>query len=274
MGPQTELKVLAEHFPDLAENQLTRVRPGLWHGNGYFFRLVDGSADWPTITRALHKISRHLPGQVPVPVLSPDGRVFSYPALPGTPRAPGTYSEPQIRQLAHLVRTLHHVPSEQASKFDRGLKAGWQRIEDEVLPRISAAAANAARETMQALLSLRDPCADVVCHGDLTSPNILVEGEHIAGLIDFEDLSVADPAWDLRWLPRTLGQERFERIFLPNYADDDVAGLHHRTVIYSRLTPLEDALESLEERDFEAFQAALGRADAFIPFATSNSDRS
>ncbi len=37
----------------------------------------------------------------------------------------------------------------------------------------------------------------VVCHGDYCFPNILIDGDRVAGFVDLGELAVADRWWDL-----------------------------------------------------------------------------
>ncbi|WP_239571880.1 phosphotransferase [Geodermatophilus bullaregiensis] len=53
------------------------------------------------------------------------------------------------------------------------------------------------RRTWAGLRTLPAPDSDVMCHGDLTPPNVLVERGRLAGVLDGGGFAAADPALDL-----------------------------------------------------------------------------
>lgn len=100
-------------------------------------------------------------------------------------------------------------------------------------------------ETMPALLSGRRA---VVCHGDFGPQNVLVVGEHISGLLDFEDARIGDPLLDVAWwawLVRAHTPEAFTRTwaaFLDAAGIDDTeADFDDRVVTLAILLILETA---------------------------------
>ena len=68
----------------------------------------------------------------------------------------------------------------------------------------------ALRELWQELRGLPEVDLDVMCHGDLTPPNVLVEDDHLAGVLDTGGFAAADPALDLVSVWHLLDPERRE----------------------------------------------------------------
>ena len=62
----------------------------------------------------------------------------------------------------------------------------------------------------------------VLCHTDLHERNILVADGRLTGLIDFGDMTVAPPAWDLGSIRYFHGSEALATV-LEGYARDDAA---------------------------------------------------
>ena len=73
---------------------------------------------------------------------------------------------------------------------------GWlARLE----PHLSHRDARSVREVIEEMPSLLSDRRAVVCHGDFGPHNVLIVGERISGLLDFEDARIGDPLLDASW---------------------------------------------------------------------------
>ena len=66
-------------------------------------------------------------------------------------------------------------------------------------PHLSHRDARAVRDIIRAMPGLLSGRPAVVCHGDFGPHNVLVVGERISGLLDFEDARIGDPLLDVSW---------------------------------------------------------------------------
>ncbi len=66
-------------------------------------------------------------------------------------------------------------------------------------PHLSTGDARAVRDLIEAMPGMLAGRPAVVCHGDFGPHNVLVVGERISGLLDFEDARIGDPLLDASW---------------------------------------------------------------------------
>lgn len=66
-------------------------------------------------------------------------------------------------------------------------------------PHLSHHDARAVHEVIDAAPALLCDRPAVVCHGDFSPQNVLVLGDRISGLLDFEDARIGDPLLDVSW---------------------------------------------------------------------------
>lgn len=122
---------------------------------------------------------------------------------------------------------------------------GWL---EPIEPHLSHRDARAVREIIEAMPVLLSDRPAVVCHGDFGPQNILVEGERISGLLDFEDARIGDPLLDVAWwawLVRAHTPEAFTRTW-PAFleaagVDETEAGFEDRVLTLAILLILETA---------------------------------
>lgn len=115
-------------------------------------------------------------------------------------------------------------------------------------PHLSQRDARAVREVIGGMPGLLSGRPAVVCHGDFGPQNILVEGERISGLLDFEDARIGDPLLDVAWwawLVRAHTPEAFTRTW-PTFleaagVDHTEAGFEDRVLTLAMLLILETA---------------------------------
>ncbi len=237
-------------FPDLGEAPVRALRHGWshWtfaHGDRVFrfprtandARLLEGEM------RLLPLIAPRLPAPVPVPewVGEHDGRLFAgYPVIEGRALRRVTLFGPGGGTIAHeigqFLTALHGVPPEEAAE---ALGAplpehipdprGWlEDIRMSVFPRLSATLRVAVDSgfTRHARAHF-DPPPRLV-HADLYFEHIIERHGRLAGVIDFSDAALRDPAVDfagilssggwhavddiVRFYDRPLGEDFHERV--------------------------------------------------------------
>ncbi|WP_159798359.1 APH(3'') family aminoglycoside O-phosphotransferase [Puerhibacterium puerhi] len=144
--------------------------------------------------------------------------------------------------IAAVVRRLHDLPAA-ACPFGRGLEAmmplarttvAQGRVQPEFLPvelqRVPPATILRRLEDELAQRRAQEHGGQVVCHGDLCLPNVLVDPETlgVAGLIDVGRLGTADPYADIALLlanaretwPDEPAARRADRHFAEHYGID------------------------------------------------------
>lgn len=236
-------ELLRDQHPDLAELPLREVDGGwgnqMWRlGDELAVRIqrMDTEPDRQlTERRWLPVLAPRLPLPVPVPVRHGVPSV-RFPKLwtvvtwvPGVPLDHGsiTRGEHAADTLAAFLRALHGpAPADGPAGSDRGVHPehctdGFARLIDAVdAIRPDSADVRAVWDTAVAAPAWDGP--PVWVHGDLHPANVVVADGTLAGVVDFGDLSVGDPAWDLAaaWVllpPGTAGR------FFTAYADADDA---------------------------------------------------
>jgi aminoglycoside phosphotransferase (APT) family kinase protein len=158
---------------------------------------------------AARKLAEASPVPAPVPVaLGEPG--FGYPLpwsvqtwLPGRDAVaedPGSSLE-FARDLAAFITALRRADTE-GRRFEGSGRGGHLPDHDDwvaVCLRRSAGLIDAARARAlwAELRELPEVDADVMCHGDLTPPNVLVRDGRLTGVLDGGGFAPADPALDL-----------------------------------------------------------------------------
>ena len=146
----------------------------------------------------------------------PDGAVLTTGAMAGTPA--DQVGPDQVRRawtsIVAAVRALHDVPTG-GCPFDRGLRTMYALAQDVVAPgavrreflrpeQESRKGDDLLAELAAELPVRQEPEAadQVVCHGDLCLPNILLDPEtlEVSGFVDLGRLGVADRHADLSLL--------------------------------------------------------------------------
>lgn len=104
------------------------------------------------------------------------------------------------RAVGGFLRALHGVSTSEAEVLGLprwALADTWSRFEDEVLPLVGVALRSAAEGLLRR-------CANAprtaVVHADLGPDHVRVNGGAVAGIIDWIDSCIGDPAIDLAWV--------------------------------------------------------------------------
>ena len=161
--------------------------------------------------RVLPLLAQRLPVEIPTPVATAHERPVAmlYRKIEGTPTtatAPGSWPE----QLGQMLRALQDIEPQSIGLLPRSTVAlraerstQLDGFVEQVLPLLEVSERAALRDRFQD--HLRDDAnwrfKPTVAHGDLGPEHMLVtESGALAGVIDWEELAVQDPATDLAWL--------------------------------------------------------------------------
>jgi aminoglycoside phosphotransferase (APT) family kinase protein len=227
--PQLAAALIRDQFPGLAAGQVTVLATG-WDNIAFvvdgqwLFRFPRRQIAVPGVQReiaVLPKLAPRLPLPIPDPQFAgqPSARYpwpfFGARLLPGTELADAgltdTQRAPAAASVGRFLRTLHDpdlvpltdgagLPVDPMRRASPSVRAGRAR---EVLGRLAAAGIVPPGSDASRLLDRADHSADptgalVINHGDLHIRHMLVDSSGAAaGVIDWGDLCLADPAVDL-----------------------------------------------------------------------------
>jgi aminoglycoside phosphotransferase (APT) family kinase protein len=153
----------------------------------------------------LQAIAGRLPLEVPRPtVMDRDPLRVRHPIVRGEPCRPGALTAADGAALGRFVRALHDLSP--ALVAEAGLPSGEYdavamveqvgRFRADVLPLVPAALSAMAVRVLERVAVVG---AQALCHGDLVAEHVLVRDGRVAGVIDWGDARVTDPAVDLAW---------------------------------------------------------------------------
>ncbi len=164
---------------------------------------------------------------------------FGYPLLQGTflsefDAASFTAQENEALAQSHanFVRQMHAIPVATARAanvpeliFPRVYEQDWEKAQQLLFPLISAELRTFLTNTFEAYFTLaaQDSYTPTLLHGDIASDHILVDPatKRMIGIIDFGDIHIGDPVYDLHWYgdpAPTLWQQRLLDL-LPAYSN-------------------------------------------------------
>jgi aminoglycoside 2''-phosphotransferase len=101
----------------------------------------------------------------------------------------------------------------------------------------------------------------VLLHADFSPDHILYDSESgaIAGIIDFGDIQIGDPDYDLHYLYEDYWGEDFIRRLLSDYPHDDPDRLLRKLDFFSRCDAVRETVKAVRSGDEGRLQAALAR---------------
>ncbi|TWD84454.1 aminoglycoside phosphotransferase (APT) family kinase protein [Kribbella amoyensis] len=151
-------------------------------------------------TQLLPWLAPQLP--VPVPIPEPTEYGVRHQLLVGEPLTDG--STALGRQLGSFLKALHGVDPDEAVAYgaqDRETAAAeraevMQQMRDEVLPLLPTD----VRAAGTALLGRLGHVFTQLVHADLGPEHLRIRDGRVAGIIDWTDAHIGDPALDLSWL--------------------------------------------------------------------------
>ncbi|MFD6224834.1 phosphotransferase [Nocardia asteroides] len=154
-------------------------------------------------TRLMPWLAPRLPLAVPVPTVIGDSPlVVRHALVPG--QAIEAPTAEHGREIGAFLRALHDSPAAEAvrrgvppatvTRNDREMTL--RRFRAEVVPLLPA---DRRAPALAILDAAQDLPVDTVVHGDLGPEHILVDDDHVTGVIDFGDAHLGDAAVDLAW---------------------------------------------------------------------------
>ena len=173
--------------------------------------------------------------------------------------------EALAHELAGMLSRLHAAPIRRAKaagvqthdlEIGAGVEAGEKAIE--WANRIAGDAVD--RFLIDPIpVEAKRPGKAVLCHGDLKGEHVFVseDGRRVTAVIDWADLTIADPAWDLAGLAIWLGPT-FVREVLDAYEGPADEGTYDRAIFCAR----EGLLRFLDEQLAGLTNASVPLLDA------------
>jgi aminoglycoside phosphotransferase (APT) family kinase protein len=221
------------------------------------------------------------PVAVPAPSrVEPEAGWLAHPLLPGVPLLD---ADPAVRArlapavgavLGRLMAAVAGLPAPPGVHLDDAAPSVWLDEARRSYAGVETAIPPAWRAAVRAFLDDAPPgaaprAALVLCHDDLGIEHVLVDaGGAVAGVIDWGDAAVADPAGDLGRILRDLGPAAFDAA-LAVLAPGDPGAVRERAVFRARCGAIEDLAYGLEEdrpayvaKSVSALPWLFGRAPA------------
>ena len=178
--------------------------------------------------------------------------------LPGAPRAPGS-ADP--RELRRALEQIRHADARDAEPWlDRpGQHWGGHRrrhvLLDQVLPLLLPRTRDRAMSAIEDLVALENVTPQLV-HGDLMGSNMLWDGEHLVGVIDWDHACMSDPAYEVASLGLWFGWSSVRDATDPES--------YERAKLHARIFPLQAIAYALHhELDAAQVRQAVEKADAW-----------
>lgn len=242
-----------------------------------FPKYVEGIRKLKKETSVLESIKGNLSLPVPYPLyqsMKPEevGKVFSgYRLIEGGPLWPGVFKENEehslkiATQLVNFLTELHSRPVEDLESEKKSIDDIRSSIEDlyerfieKLFPHMNEKAKLEVSKHFDSFLSQSEllDFEPVLTHGDFGASNILWDRERneVAGIIDFGESEVGDPAYDFAGLLSSYG-EPFVRRCLEMYPNGD--RIFDRMNFYRGTFALQEALHGVENDDPEAFENGM-----------------
>jgi aminoglycoside phosphotransferase (APT) family kinase protein len=220
-------QLIEQQFPQLAPARLELLGIG-WDNLAFLvnarfvFRFPRREIAAPLIereARVLPRLAPHLPLRIPVPeFFAAPSRDYAhafagYTLIPGQTACRCEWSEheraEQAATLANFLRLLHHIPIDVETlnwaPRDEFARTDLEARAAKLKERLASNAAMLRADELCALLELVDelaattPSATRLCwvHGDFYARHLICENKRIAGVIDWGDVHLGDPALDL-----------------------------------------------------------------------------
>jgi aminoglycoside phosphotransferase (APT) family kinase protein len=265
MSAEEHRAIVERLFPDLAIRTLEPVAGGwtssTYRLNGEWIVQVPSSSHATERMRAqigfLAELAQELSALVPVPErVSVDPPAMAYRAIGGMPfdRAPdGIWPE----RLGRFLYDLHLTPPEfvglrgtTASAVRTSVATSLDTLRSRVFPLLEPEERAQLGDAFDRFLGDDEHWRFAPCltHGDLGPEHVLVTPTgDLAGVIDWEELAVGDPAWDHAWLLNAV-PEIGERV-LAAYGGPPDTSFRHRAGFSYRLMPFHEVVHGLDVGD-------------------------
>jgi aminoglycoside phosphotransferase (APT) family kinase protein len=220
-----------------------------------FPRLPGAEATTRKQIALLPKLAPELPAAVPVPELvSREPLCMGYRKIAGEPLDVDAALDGDLPEcLGRFVHDLHTVPPEIVGWHPREpealrseLRVELRGFSERVSPLLSPAERRAADAMFAALVddAANFRFAPAVVHRDIGPEHVLVSSDgRLAGVIDWGDAQVGDPAMDLWWV---AGHPEFGERMLAAYGGAPEATFRTRAGFYCRLGPWHEVTHGLD----------------------------
>jgi aminoglycoside phosphotransferase (APT) family kinase protein len=193
-----------------------------------------------------------------------------YRAIEGKPLSPDSTHE-SARDVGLFLSALHAFDVDRANALGVE-RPGWQQsyvaqcaeFERLVAPRLDPEEQAAAVQMFRDGIDVLDGFEPVLLHADLGPEHLLCAGGRLAGVIDWGDTRIGDPALDLTWLLHGT-EPPFVRALAESYSgriDERVRG---RALFYHRLVPWYEAHYGLFTNQPARVPPALREIRARLP---------
>ncbi len=148
---------------------------------------------------------------------------------------------PHLEPLSHLTRLMEEGRTRVAPYLSAGVWGYYESLMDEY--------------TRNPDLHTYHPA---LLHGDLSPDHFLGNPEQAAltGVIDFGDVYIGDPAWDLIYIYEDYGEETFKS-FITRYDPENTHLLERKIRLYRSLNNVDYCLGVLAEGDEGEIQEAI-----------------
>ncbi|MBV7707451.1 phosphotransferase [Nocardia nova] len=263
--------------PELASGSLCLLGAGLdsvalqldWAGQPYVLRLPQDPHGAEGIAREAGLLPELAP-LLPVPIpqflftapnpLGP-GEFCVYPLVPGESLDEEEWAERGLlhsdaaRTIAELIDLIHSFPVDRAQSFGvevtdlRGdFAADLKAVRAEVLPLLDASEAEELSAAWQRYLD-DDANFDfepTLIHADMSLDHLLITDGAISGLIDFGDVEIGDPDYDLCYLYPEAGRD-FVREIQRCRARDLEPVTENKLRFWACADPALDVLDAIEQ---------------------------
>lgn len=171
------------------------------------------------------------------------------------------------RQLATFLKELHSIPIEEFYNHEIKITDSYsewtnfyEKLEKKLFKFMRKDAREAVSKNFECFFNEKLDFNETVVHGDFGPTNIIFDpdSKKISGIIDFNDVSIGDPATDIASLIGPYGYgEDFVKSFEPIYPN--IEQLLERARFYASTFALQEALFGIEVGDKEAFNSGISQ---------------
>lgn len=293
---QKFLDIVKKHHPNLKEDQIRVFEDGwdrvviLADRIVYSFPRYKGAEEvLPAIAKFTQEFSKISPIKIPVMNLHQNSLVYvSYQFIEGVQLKKEVYSQiPKPKQLKIARKIGQFLKAIHTFSVDKALSMGVlntgsvmftdkevKEIKDRVYPVIEQAERDWIDEFFNYYFSLYNDFSPkpTVIHSDMQPEHIIVNAQtgELSGIIDFNDLEVADPAYDFRLLDWYYGEIFLEEAYKEYNLQKDKTW-NERRRWYAELRMVSHLNHSLQLKDEERIKKHKHRLQEFVKTQQVNS---
>ena len=172
-----------------------------------------------------------------------------------------------VGQIARFVKQLHSFSVDTAAQlgvgtndFEADYAGDMAPIRELVLPRLSDAERRYVERLYRDYLDGPDnfDYRPTLIHADLSPGHIIYapETQKIAGIIDFSDIEIGDPDYDLQWLYADYG-DRFLQTYLDANPHPFPDRLVRKLLFFYRANAVADVMIGLDRDDSEILESSV-----------------